>query len=183
MPGLRFTSPVGSFSSLPPKIPRNGDIQMKISRFMADHLAPTDILNIFSSARFFHIVAFTPFRTTMRGIYYHIGLWNTTHKEYFIRERNSPANIFMTLFLENWYEGRLVGYNIWEEYFQWRNFWIAKDLWWWLLWTYSNSSVRKTFENVRSLNPNIQTSFIAATLERPIAQIDPLNLIYLECLH
>ena len=43
--------------------------------------------------------------------------------------------------------------------------------------------MRKTFENVRSLNPNIQTSFIAATLERPIAQIDPLNPIYLECLH
>ena len=24
---------------------------------------------------------------------------------------------------------------------EWRNFWIAKDLWWWLLWSYWNSSV------------------------------------------
>ena len=66
----------------------------------------------FPQPGFFHIVAFTPFSTTMCGIYYHIGLQNTTHKEYFVQNIHEITFIFFRISISRKSKKRII----WKEY-------------------------------------------------------------------
>ena len=163
----RSCSPVGRPSLLPPKIARSGDIQMKISASWLI-IWLRQIFWIFSPRWIF------PYRCLYA--FQHDNAWDILSHwppKYHSQRILCTAEEYHDFILEYQYQEIPRGRFSWRENLrrilsQWRNFWIAKDLWWWLLWTYWNSSVGNIFENVISLNSNLihSASVIALTLGR-----------------